>query len=235
MAFCCHCLSTGSSDGAGVAACGGGSGSSSSGGSGGGSGAILFLVVVVILLLFACPFLVGIVLPLFVASCSFRRPPLARFQRTLVGCCLLRSRSRSCCGGVVAPAPSIFAPSGFSLPPLLLLLLLLAFDTAPPPPAAINPSSPPSPSSSSSSSSPRLTPSPLARRASLLRRVVRQAALVALPRRPRLWCRQCRCRRHRRLRGPAAIPTTAMTTTTNPPSSRPSRLPHRRCLYRPPP
>ena len=61
-----------------------------------------------------------------------------------------RSRSRSCCGGAVAPAPSIFAPSGFSLLPLLLILL--AFDTAPPPPAAITPSSPPSPSSSSSSS-----------------------------------------------------------------------------------
>jgi hypothetical protein len=102
---CCHCLSRGSSGGAGVAACGGGSGSSSSVGSGGGgSGAILFLVVVVILLLFACPLLVGIVLPLFVARCSFRRPPLARFQRTMIGCCLLRSRSLSCCGGVVARA-----------------------------------------------------------------------------------------------------------------------------------
>ena len=104
---CCHCLSRGSSGKAGVAACGGGSGNSSSVGSGGGSGAILFLIVVVILLLFACPLLVGIVLPLFVACCSFRRPPLARFQHqhTMVGCCLLRSRSR----------PSIFSPIGFSL------------------------------------------------------------------------------------------------------------------------
>ena len=74
---CCHCLSRGSSGRAGMAAC--------AGGSGGSSGAILFLVVVVILLLFACPLLVGIVLPLFIARCSFRRPPLARFQRTLVG------------------------------------------------------------------------------------------------------------------------------------------------------
>jgi hypothetical protein len=72
-----------------VAACGGGSGSSSSVNSGGGSGAILFLVVIVILLLFACHLLVGIVLPLFIARCSFRRPPLAYFQRTMVGCCLL--------------------------------------------------------------------------------------------------------------------------------------------------
>jgi hypothetical protein len=54
----------------------------------------------------------------------------------MVGCCLLRSRSRSCCGGVVTP-PRRSLPSGFSLPPLLLLLL--AFDTAPPPPAAITP------------------------------------------------------------------------------------------------
>ena len=120
---CCHCLSRGSSGGAGVAACGGGSGSSSSGGSDGGSGAILFLIVVVILLLFACPLLFGIVLPLFVARCSFRRPPLARLQCAMVGCCLLRSRLRSCCGGAVVPAPSIFALSGLSLPPLLLLLL----------------------------------------------------------------------------------------------------------------
>ena len=104
---CCHCLRRCSSGKAGVGACGGGNGNSSSVGSGGGSGAILFLIVVVILLLFACPLLVGIVLPLFVACCSFRRPPLARFQHqhTMVGCCLLRSRSR----------PSIFSPIGFSL------------------------------------------------------------------------------------------------------------------------
>jgi len=70
-----------------VAACGGGSGGSSSSGSG--SGAILFLVVVVNLLLFAHPLLVGIVLPLFVAHFSFRRPPLARLQRAIIVCCLL--------------------------------------------------------------------------------------------------------------------------------------------------
>ena len=101
---CCHCLRRCSSGKAGVGACGGGNGNSSSVGSGGGSGAILFLIVVVILLLFACPLLVGIVLPLFVTCCSFRRSPLARFQHqhTMVGCWLLRSRSR----------PSIFAPIG---------------------------------------------------------------------------------------------------------------------------
>jgi hypothetical protein len=97
---CCHCLIRGSSGGAGVAACGGGSGSSSrdgssGGGNGGGSGsvsgAILFLIVVVIFLLFTRPLLVGIVLPLFVARCSFRRPPLTCLQRTMVGCCLLLS------------------------------------------------------------------------------------------------------------------------------------------------
>ena len=85
---------------------------------------------------------------------------------------------------------------------------------------------------------PRLTPSSLARRASLLRQLIRQAALVALPCRPRLWRRRRRRRRRRhqcrRQRGPAAIPITA-TMTTNPPSSRPSRLPQQRCLYRPPP
>ena len=74
-AAACHCLSRGINGGAGVAACGGGSGSSSSGGSSGGSGggssAILFLVVVVILLLFACPLLVGIILPLFRRSLLF--------------------------------------------------------------------------------------------------------------------------------------------------------------------
>jgi len=100
-------LIRGSSGEAGVAACGGGSGSSSKdgsgGGSGGGSGAILFLVVVVILLLFARPLLVGIVLPLFVARCSFRRPPLARLQRALVGCCLLLSAALF----VVARCPAI--------------------------------------------------------------------------------------------------------------------------------
>ena len=31
------------------------------------------------------------VLPLFVARCSFRRPPLARLQRAVVGCWLLLS------------------------------------------------------------------------------------------------------------------------------------------------
>ena len=87
---CCHCLIRGSSGGTGMmAACGGGRGSSSRDGSGGGSGvgsdAILFLIVVVILLLFARPLLVGIVLPLLVAHCSFRRPPLARLQRAMVG------------------------------------------------------------------------------------------------------------------------------------------------------
>jgi hypothetical protein len=71
-------------------ACGGGSGSSSSGGSGGGSSAILFLAVVVILLLFACPPRRHPHSP-FVARCSFRRPPLARLQRAMVGCCLLLS------------------------------------------------------------------------------------------------------------------------------------------------
>ena len=35
--------------------------------------------------------LVGIVLPLFVARCSFRRPPPARLRRTMVGCCLVLS------------------------------------------------------------------------------------------------------------------------------------------------
>ena len=181
---CCHCLSRGSSGEAGVAACGDGSGSSTSGG----SGAILFLVVVVILLLFACPLLVGIVLPLFVARCSFRRPPLTRLQRTMVGCCLLQSQSRSCCGGAVAPAPLIFAPSGFSLPSLLFLLL------ASPPPPPPHPRLPPYPSSSTSSqhisprrSTPHSTyPSTPARRASLFFQVVWQAPLVALPHRPRL-------------------------------------------------
>ena len=114
---CCHCLSRGSSGKAGVAACGGGSGNSSSVGSGGGSGAILFLIVVVILLLFACPLLVGIVLPLFVARCSFRRPPLANLS-THNGWLLFAPKSklkskllrwRGCA------APSIFAPRGFSL------------------------------------------------------------------------------------------------------------------------
>jgi len=51
----CHCLSRGSSNGAGMAVCGGGSGSSSGSGGGGaggvGSGAILLLVIVLILLL----------------------------------------------------------------------------------------------------------------------------------------------------------------------------------------
>jgi hypothetical protein len=80
MAFCCQlllphtatsrycCAATTAS------ARGGSSGSSSS-----------FLIVVEILLLFACPLLVGIVLPLFVACCSFRRPPLDRFEYTMVG------------------------------------------------------------------------------------------------------------------------------------------------------
>ena len=84
---CCHCLIRGStSGGAGVAACGGGSGSSCSGGSsGGGSGAILFLVVVIILLIFARPLSVGIILPLFVARCSFCRPLIAHRR---YGACL---------------------------------------------------------------------------------------------------------------------------------------------------
>jgi len=84
---CCHCLIRGStSGGAGVAAWCGGSGSSSSGGSsGGGSGAILFLVVVIILLIFARPLSVGIILPLFVARCSFCRPLIAHRR---YGACL---------------------------------------------------------------------------------------------------------------------------------------------------
>ncbi len=57
----------------------------------------------VILLLFARPLLVGIVLPLLVAHCSFRRPPLARLQRAIVGCCLLLSAALF----VVARCPAI--------------------------------------------------------------------------------------------------------------------------------
>jgi hypothetical protein len=106
MAFCCQlllprtatshycCAATTAS------ARGGGSGSSSSVGSGGGSGAILFLIVVVILLLFACTLLVGIVLSLFVARCSFRRPPLARFEHTMVGTGFHPSWSSLCCLGI---------------------------------------------------------------------------------------------------------------------------------------
>jgi len=93
---CCHCLIRGSSGGAGVAACGGGSGSSSSGGSGGGSegggggsgsGAFssssMFSSSSSLLVL-----LVGIILPLFVAHCSFHRLPLASLQCAMVGRCL---------------------------------------------------------------------------------------------------------------------------------------------------
>ncbi len=77
----------------GVASYGGSSGNSSSGGSDGGSSAILFLIVVIILLL-PPPLrvlFIGIILPLFVARCSFRRPPLTHIQCTMVGCCLLLS------------------------------------------------------------------------------------------------------------------------------------------------
>ena len=50
------------------------------------------LFVVIILLLFACPLLVGIVLPHFVARCSLRRLSLTCLQRAMVGCYLLRSQ-----------------------------------------------------------------------------------------------------------------------------------------------
>ena len=45
----------------------------------------------------------GIILPLFIARCSFRRPPLARLQRAMVGCCLRLSAALF----VVARRPAI--------------------------------------------------------------------------------------------------------------------------------
>ena len=66
------------------------------------------------------PLLVGIILPLFVARCSFCRPLLARLQHIMVGCCLLLSAVPL----VVPHRPAIVDDCvAGRLPPLILFLL----------------------------------------------------------------------------------------------------------------
>ena len=173
-------MSRGRSGEAGVAACGGGSGSSSSVGSGGGSGEILFLIVVVILLLFACPLLSALSFPfssLAALSAGCRLPAFnaqwlvvvcSEVEVEVVAVAWLRRPVDLRPQRILTPAPPPppprvrHCPTASSryhplLPPLPLLLLLIPLL---PLPRGVN--------RREGVPLPRLTPSPLARRASLL-------------------------------------------------------------------